>query len=286
MNKIVRDAYCVEGLDVVYLKPLEMVREFMLKLTEQMSIEIERRMKFAGHAAFLLNRDQLLVVLAQAAAKVTDTFLLMPMATGTRRPAKWEAFTGAGCNVDLWAMYKGVTFLVNIANDMASIASSRVKKKIVCSWTEMINRFEAVEQEAKDRRLHHGVIVRIGLYVLPLYQTIKGEGEQLIDDEYVVSNIKRKIQERLEPVPNWSARWITGVEEIYEYEDRKEMYHAVIYMGSIKQISDNSKTDFRMRLDPTLKVRQSRRRVFVGSENTYYKYHRLVSVKPDVQVYS
>ncbi len=64
------------------------------------------------------------------------------------------------------------------------------------------------------------------------------------------------------------------------------MYHAVIYMGSIKQISDNSKTDFRMRLDPTLKVRQSRRRVFVGSENTYYKYHRLVSVKPDVQVYS
>ncbi|WP_198543680.1 hypothetical protein [Petroclostridium xylanilyticum] len=57
-------------------------------------------------------------------------------------------------------------------------------------------------------------------------------------------------------------------------------------MGSIKQISDNSKTDFRMRLDPTLKVRQSRRRVFVGSENTYYKYHRLVSVKPDVQVYS
>lgn len=124
----------------------------------------------------------------------------------------------------------------------------------------------------------------LGMHVLPVYQTAKAESDQLIDDEYVISNIKEKIQTRLEPIPNWSARWLTGVEQIYEYEDRKEMYPAVIYMGNIKQISDNSKTDFRLRLDPTLKVRQSRRKVPVGLQNTYYKYHRLVSVKPEVQV--
>lgn len=285
MNKIVRDEYCVEGLDVVYVKPIEIVQEFMLKLTEQMSVEMERRMKFAGHASFLSNRDQLHVVLTQAAARVTDTFLVMPMATGNRRPAKWEAFTGAGCDVDLWAMYKGVTFLVNLVQDMVSITSTRVKKKVICNWGDMLNRFEAVVKEAKESRLHHGIIVRIGLHILPVYQTVRTEDDQLIDDEHVISSIKRKIQASLEAVPNWSARWLTGIEQIYEYEDKKEMYPAVIYLGSIKQISDNSKTDFRLRLDPTLKVRQSRRKIPVGLQNTYYKYHRLVSVKPDVQVY-
>jgi hypothetical protein len=182
-------------------------------------------------------------------------------------------------------MYNGVTFLINLSHDFMAITSSRIKKKTICRWNESIERFEEAETKSKECRRHHGLVVRVALQILPLYQKVQDDNETLIDDSYIIGSIRRKLYSKFNPAPNWSARWLTCLDEVYEYENRKEKYPAVIFIGNIKQISDNSKTDFNPKIDPAFKVRQSRRKVLVGGMNTYYKYHRLVAAKPDIQTF-
>lgn len=284
MAKIIRNAHNVEGLNIISRDSNEVVNEFMSKFIQQLSVELERRIRFSGQASFLSNREQLIVISTQAAAKITDTFLIKPTFTGIKPPAYWEEFTGADCDVDLWIMYSGVTFLINISNTVLSLTSKQIKKSAICNWRESIDRFKEVEAQASTRRRHHGLIIGVGLQMSPLYKKVL-ENDDSLDDAHAIYKIRDKLYENLSPMPNWSARWITNMKDIFEHNGYKEKYPAIIYIGYITKISDDKKTDFSLRIDPAFNIRQSRRKVQVGGINTYYKFNRLIAVKPDVKVY-
>lgn len=285
IGSIYRDGieYCN---NVIYKlgSPDELVKEFLNKLTEQFTVEAARRMYITEQASSLISRDQITVVLTQALAMLTNTFLVNPQFEGSHEPVPRMAYCGLDTEVDFWIVYEGIIILLSFSNETASITSSKVAKKTGGNWNVLNEKLDKVKYTGRLKDSNDYPIYKVSLDIITFIKKVHFVNAYL--GEHNLSAWRSRLYRELDPKPDWLSCWKLNSELAgpYEYTDTIEMYPAVAFLAHMKPVHDESKIYKGERLDVLAKVDNKKARNKITGDWVYWAYQKVSIEKPDVSM--
>ncbi|OPZ90823.1 MAG: hypothetical protein BWY74_02185 [Firmicutes bacterium ADurb.Bin419] len=230
----------------------------------------------------LISRDQITVVLTQALAALTKTFLVKPQFEGSNEPVPRMAYCGLDTEVDFWIVYEGIIILLSFSNEVASITSSRIGKKTTDNWNTLNEKVDKVKYTGKLKDSNDYQIYKVALDMVTFTKKVRSI-EAYVGD-YSLSAWKKRFYRELAPTPSWSSCWKLNSELAgpYEYTDTIEAYPAVAFLAHMKPIHDESKVYKGERLDVLAKVDNKKLRNRVAGDWVYWAYQKVSVENPEI----
>lgn len=264
--------------------PDEIVKEFLNKLIEQFTVETSRRMYITEQALPIICKDQITVVLTQALANITNTFLVKPRFEGDREPVARMTFSGLDAEVDFWVMYEGIIILLSFNNEVVSIASSRVGKKTIDNWSCLNEKLDKVKYTGSLKDSNDYQVYKVSLDIITFSKKVRSMDTCL--GYYNLVGWKSRLYKELDPKPDWSSCWKLNTELAgpYEYTETIEAYPAIAFVVNMKPEHDESEVYKGKRFDVLAKVDNKKARNRIAGDWMYWAYQKVSIEKPEVSL--